>query len=61
MKGVIALLGCNFACPHVNLHERGFDSYQQFQKKWSPKTPGMAAGITYHIWTFRELVTVKCC
>ncbi len=25
----------------------------------SPNAPGMAAGITDHIWSFRELLTVK--
>ena len=29
------------------------------QPKWSHRTPGMAAGLTDHIWTFRELLTVK--
>jgi IS1 family transposase len=27
--------------------------------KWVHRTPGMAAGVTDHIWTFRELLTVK--
>jgi len=27
--------------------------------KWAHRTPGMAAGITDHVWTFRELLTVK--
>ncbi len=27
--------------------------------KWEHRTPGMAAGITDHVWTFRELLTVK--
>jgi hypothetical protein len=27
--------------------------------KWTHRTPGMAAGITDHVWTFRELLTVK--
>jgi IS1 family transposase len=29
------------------------------QPKWAHRTPGMAAGITDHVWTFRELLTVK--
>jgi hypothetical protein len=27
--------------------------------KWQPRTPGMAAGLTEHVWTFRELLTMK--
>lgn len=27
--------------------------------KWIHRTPGMAAGITDHIWSFRELLTMK--
>ena len=26
---------------------------------WAHRTPGMAAGITDHVWTFRELLTIK--
>ena len=29
------------------------------QPKREDRTPGMAAGITDHVWTFRELLTVK--
>jgi len=28
--------------------------------KWHQRTPGMAAGLTAQVWTFRELVTAKC-
>ncbi len=49
----------NLARPHMSLRERISDSDQRFQNKWIPKTPGMAAGITEHVWTFRELLTVK--
>jgi hypothetical protein len=27
--------------------------------KWQPRTPGMAAELTDHVWTFRELLTMK--
>lgn len=27
--------------------------------KWMPRTPAMAAGITDHVWSFRELLTAK--
>ncbi len=49
----------NFARPHMSLRERIPDSHGRFQKKWMPKTPGMAAGITDHVWEFRELLTFK--
>ena len=29
------------------------------QPKWCHPTPGMAAGLTDHVWTFRELLTAK--
>jgi hypothetical protein len=28
--------------------------------QWRQRTPGMAAGRTDHVWTFRELLTAKC-
>ena len=49
----------NFARPHMSLRERISDSNNRFQKKWCPKTPGMAAGITDHVWEFKELLTYK--
>ena len=53
----------NFARPHMSLrvplpgqepHAAGL-----FQPKWCHRTPGMAAGLTDHVWTFRELLTAK--
>jgi transposase-like protein/IS1 family transposase len=52
----------NFARPHMSLrlplpeqaHVSGL-----IQPKWYHRTPGMAAGLTDHVWTFRELLTVK--
>jgi hypothetical protein len=29
------------------------------QPKWRHRTPGMVAGLTDHVWTFRELLTAK--
>lgn len=49
----------NFARPHMSLREEISDSADRFQKKWRPKTPGMAAEITDHVWEFRELLTYK--
>src|SRR5262252_9264030 len=28
--------------------------------RWQERTPAMAAGLTDHVWTFRELLTAKC-
>ncbi len=28
--------------------------------QWAQRTPGMAAGLTAHVWTVRELLTIKC-
>jgi len=28
-------------------------------RKWQPRTPAMAAGITEHVWTMRELLTFR--
>ena len=53
----------NFARPHMSLrvplpepepHTSGL-----IQPKWCHRTPGMAAGLTDHVWTFRELLTAK--
>jgi IS1 family transposase/transposase-like protein len=49
----------NFARPHMSLREKIFETDKLFVQKWTPKTPGMAAGITDHVWTFRELLTAK--
>jgi hypothetical protein len=27
--------------------------------RWRERTPAMAAGLTDHVWTFRELLTAK--
>jgi IS1 family transposase len=49
----------NFARPHMSLREKVNETDQLFKQKWKPKTPGMAAGLTDHVWTFRELLTIK--
>jgi len=53
----------NFSRPHrslrVPLPENQRCSQGAIHTKWLPRTPGMAAGITNHIWSFRELLTVK--
>jgi hypothetical protein len=53
----------NFARPHMSLRvplsDQGADTSGLIQLKWGHRTPGMAAGLTDHVWTFRELLTVK--
>lgn len=49
----------NFARPHMSLREKVSDTKKLFEQKWIPKSPGMAAGLTDHVWSFRELLTIK--
>ena len=49
----------NFARPHMSLRVQINESSKPFVQRWTPITPGMAAGITEHVWTFRELLTVR--
>jgi hypothetical protein len=53
----------NVGRPHMSLrqplplHER--TRYGAIRPRWQERTPAMAAGLTDHIWTFRELLTAK--
>lgn len=53
----------NFARPHQSLRlplgEPAQSRAGLIRPKWQPRTPGMAAELTDHVWTFRELLTVK--
>ena len=53
----------NFARPHMTLRmplpEQEAHTSGLIQPKWRHRTPGMAAGLTDHVWTFRELLTAK--
>lgn len=53
----------NFARPHQSLRQPLTDIQPElvplFQAKWQPVTPAMAAGLTDHVWSFRDLLTVK--
>jgi len=44
----------NLICPHKSLRLPVRDDPR---RKWSPRTPAMAAGLTDHIWTVKELLT----
>src|SRR6266702_1185914 len=53
----------NMARPHMSLRQPLPPQDQHvlglIQPKWLPQTPAMAAGLTAHVWTFRELLTAK--
>jgi len=53
----------NFARPHQSLRlplaEPAPSPAGLICPKWQPRTPGMAAELTDHVWTFRELLTMK--
>jgi hypothetical protein len=53
----------NFARPQrslrVPLPEQVPPASGLIRPKWRHRTPGMAAGLTDHVWTFRELLTAK--
>ena len=51
----------NFARPHQSLRLPlpEVQGTGLFERKWQPRTPGMAAGLTNHVWSFRELLTAK--
>lgn len=44
----------NFARPLKTLRVELFDDPK---RRWQPRTPAMAAGLTAHIWTVKELLT----
>lgn len=63
-RRVVLLQACyNFARPPMSLRLPPPNQDQHvlglIQPKWLPRTPGMAAGLTDHVWTFRELLTAK--
>jgi hypothetical protein len=47
----------NFIRPHSSLKEQL--PQPQGLRKWNPRTPAMAAGLTDHIWSMKELVTYR--
>ena len=53
----------NVGRPHMSLrqplsmHERKRQG--MIRPRWRERTPAMAAGVTDHVWTFRELLTAK--
>jgi hypothetical protein len=53
----------NFARPHMSLRlslpDQASSDSGLIQTKWQHRPLGMAAGLTNHVWTFRELLTAK--
>ena len=50
----------NFVRPHRALFQKINEVVVgRVRRKWKRKTPAMAAGITDHVWTLRELLTFK--
>ena len=45
----------NLVRPVKTLRLKVFDDPK---RRWQPRTPAMAAGLTNHIWTVKELLTV---
>lgn len=47
----------NFVRPHLSLRKALPQPSQG--RKWQPRTPAMAAGLTDHIWTLEELLSYR--
>jgi len=53
----------NVARPHMSLQQQLLwqerTRHGAIRPRWRKRTPAMAAGLTDHVWTFRELLTAK--
>jgi len=53
----------NFCLPHASLHlllpQPEFTNGSGSAKRWQPRTPAMAAGLTEHVWTLREMLLFR--
>ena len=53
----------NVSRPHMRLRQplplREYTRHGAMRPRWWERTPAMAAGLTDHVWTFRELLTAK--
>jgi IS1 family transposase/transposase-like protein len=53
----------NVARPHMSLRQQlplqERKRHGAIRPQWRERTPAMAAGLTDHVWTFRELLTAK--
>ena len=51
----------NFVLPHASLRLSRVDSIDPMEsrKRWQPRTPAMAAGLTDRVWTLREVLMYR--
>jgi hypothetical protein len=53
----------NFCLPHTSLHlllpQPEITNGSGSAKRWQPRTPAMAAGLTDHVWTLREMLLFR--
>jgi hypothetical protein len=50
----------HFVRPHLTLREKVPNEEQEYSpRRWRERTPAMAADLTDHIWSLRELLTYK--
>jgi hypothetical protein len=53
----------NFCLPHASLRVSLLQSEpthgHRSAKRWRPRTPAMAAGLTDHVWTLREMLLFR--
>ena len=51
----------NFVLPHASLRQPLLqpEPTHGTAKRWQPRTPAMAAGLTEHVWTLRELLLFR--
>lgn len=53
----------NVARPHMSLRQplplQARTGHGAIRPRWRERTPALAAGLTDHVWTFRELLTAK--
>ena len=64
LEQLTMLIGCiyNFCTPHHSLRMRlelPRSSKRRFRSRYIKKTPAMAAGLTDHCWTVKELLSFK--
>ena len=53
----------NFCLPHTSFHlplpQPEATNGTGTAKRWQPQTPAMAAGLTDHVWTLREVLLFR--
>ena len=53
----------NFCLPHASLRQPLLQAEPTLGsgsvKRWQPRTPAMAAGLTEHVWTLREVLLFR--